>query len=338
VYDPMPERSAAVAGELRVPAHSAFEALLAEPGIELVVIASPNCFHALQARQALAAGKHVVCEKPFGLTTADVDSMIAAARASGRVLQPFQQRRYEPDFMKVKEVCESGLLGAIQFVRICWHSFRRRWDWQTMRSCGGGALNNNGPHPIDHALLLFGDGEPEVWAETRRCLCSGDAEDHLKVILSAPGHATIDIELSDVYAYGQDRWLVCGTAGGLRGSASGLEWKWVDWSTMPARPVDPNPTRDRSYNSEQVAWHTGSWQPERQADIGGGGAPAERPGLDLYADLRRTIREGKPQTITPESVRCRVAVLERVRALTGIPAWTAMTTRKEPDPWTSPGN
>jgi len=210
-------------------------------------------------------------------------------------------------------VINSGARGEIQFIRICWHGFKRRWDWQTSKSMGGGTMNNNGPHLIDHALEFFGDGDPGVWCEMRRCLCSGDAEDHLKIILTGKDKPTIDIELSDVFAYGQDRWLVCGTRGGLRGNADKLEWKWVNWESMPPRPLQMQSTPDRSYNFEKLDWQTATWQPEIQADAGGGAAPAPQPVLDLYTDLFKTIRLGAPQVITPESVRRRVVVMEKAR-------------------------
>lgn len=319
VFDPLPDRVQQVAKETGAKPCQKFEVLLNDPEVDLVVVASPNKMHAPQAIQALEAGKHVLCEKPFGLTTADADAMITASEKAGRVLQPFQQRRYEPDFLKVKELCHGGLLGNIHFIRIAWHGFKRRWDWQTLRSHAGGALNNNGPHPIDHALALFGEGEPQVWAEARSCLCSGDAEDHVKVILQGEGHPTVEVELTDLFAYGQDRWFVCGTAGGLRGDASALEWKWVDWSATPERPINANPTPDRNYNSEDLPWQTDTWKPEGTGDTGAGATPATQPVFDLYSDLWRTIQEGQPQAITPQSVRRRVAVMEKIRASAGIP-------------------
>jgi predicted dehydrogenase len=328
VMDPWAERVEQSAQALGCRPYRDFGQILADDEIELVVVASPNKFHVEHALAALNAGKHVLCEKPFATRVADVDRMIAAARASGRVVQPFQQRRYEPDFQKVKEVCASGLLGEIKFVRICWHGFKRRWDWQTLSEMAGGDLNNNGPHLIDHALGLIEqlggeDVAPEdIWCELRHCLASGDAEDHVKVILrGVAGRPTIDIELSSIFVYGQDRWTVCGTSGGLRGDASGLEWKWVDWSTMPERPVTAVPTPDRSYNSEKIVWQTDSWKPSSgaAADAGGGAAPAPGPSQIVYHDLYRSIREGAPQNITPESVRRRVAVIERCHALYPIP-------------------
>ena len=148
----------------------------------------------------------------------------------------------------------------------------------------------------------------------RRCLCSGDAEDYLKVILTGAGHPTIEIELMDCIAFGQDRWLVNGTNGGLRGTATHLEWKWVDWKGTPERPLSLEPTPDRSYNREDLPWQTDSWELKTEADVGAGGAPSPQPVLDLYSSLYETIKNGKPQAITPQQVRIRVAVMEKARA------------------------
>ena len=87
-----------------------------------------------------------------------------------------------------------------------------------------------------------------------------DAEDHCKVILQAPDAPMIDMEISRSCAYSQDLWHVMGTSGGLSGTASKLSWKTVDFSTMPPRPVDRNPTSDRSYNSEPLTWQEETWQ------------------------------------------------------------------------------
>lgn len=314
VFDPIIDRREQVAKDMDCTAYGSIEELLADDSIEMVIVASPNALHAPQAVQALEAGKHVLCEKPFGLVTDDVDKMISAAEKAGKVLQPFQQRRFEPDFLKVKELCDSGIFGDIKLIRICWNAFKRRWDWQTTTEMSGGALNNNGPHPIDHAMELFGDNDPDVFCEMKRCLCTGDAEDYLKLILSGDGSPTIEVELIDCIPYESDRWLIAGTKGGLKGTANKLEWKWVDWSGMPERPLSLDPTPDRSYNREDLEWQTDSWQPEGAADSGAGAAPAAIPVMQMYDNLYEAIREGKPQMITPQTVRRRVLVMEKARA------------------------
>ncbi len=300
-------------------AYDDISGLTTDNDVDLIVVATPNRFHAGHALQALEAGKHVVCEKPFGFTVADVDAMIAAAQKSGVVLQPFQQRRYEADFHKVKEICDSGILGELTFIRIAWHGFKRRWDWQTARSFGGGELYNNGPHLIDHAMELFGPSEPQVWCELRHSLNSGDVEDDVRVILRGENAPTVQMELTATTAFSQERWHICGTKGGLRGDGDKLSWRWVDWTTMPERPQDLQPTPDRSYNSEKLEWNEDSWQRGGVSDGGAGAAPAGQPIIELYSDLWRTIREGAPQVITPQSVRRRVQVLQKCYEQSDIP-------------------
>ncbi len=281
-----------------------FENLIDDDELEVVVIATPSRFHTEHAVAAMRAGRHVVAEKPFALTPEDADRMISVAKETGRILAPFQNRRYEPHFQKVKEVIGSGVLGDIIQIKMAWHSFARRWDWQTLKEFGGGLLSNNGPHLLDHALELFGSARPEVKAYLSNALSSGDAEDHVKVILSAPSAPTIDIELTAACAYPQDRWHVMGTAGGLRGTTTRLEWKWVDWSKMPERPVQRIPTPDRSYNQEVLEWAEASWE---------GAEDYVRECRRFYEDLHATLRNGAPLAITPESARRQISVIRTCR-------------------------
>ena len=86
------------------------------------------------------------------------------------------------------------------------------------------------------------------------------------------------------------RWLISGTAGGLKGNADELEWKWVDFSTMPERPLDLNSTPDRSYNKENLVWNTAIWNAPSIADKAGGSAPAAKPGLAAATNPRSAKR------------------------------------------------
>lgn len=286
-----------------------FDSLVADGDIELLVVATPSHLHPEHAIRALEAGKHVVCEKPMAATADDADRMIAAAKKAGRLLAVFQNRRYMPDFQKVREVIASGKLGRIILIRIVVHGFSRRWDWQTLKEYNGGSLNNTGPHFLDQALQLFGDAEPEVFCRLERTLTSGDAEDHCKVILRAEGAPMIDFELTSACAYPQDTWLVMGTNGGLTGNRSGLRWKYVDFEKLPPRPVDRTPLPDRSYNREELPWQEETWE---QHD----GGPSDR--TLFYLDLYKTLREGAPLVITPESVRRQIAVLQKCHELSPV--------------------
>lgn len=306
VTDPNEQRCREASDEFMCRVHPDFSSLVTDDEVELVVVATPNTLHPPHAIEAMRAGKDVVCEKPMAGSAAEADEIIAVSQRTGKRLAVFQNRRYAAEFLKIQEVIASGKLGRIVMIKISAHGFGRRWDWQTLKEFGGGTLNNTGPHQIDRLLQLFGDAEPEIFCHLERVLTSGDAEDHCKVVFRAPGAPMIDLEITSACAYPQDLWLVMGTQGSLRGSPWKLDWKYVDFSKLPERPVDRTPTPDRSYNSEQYAWIEESW--ERPAD-----EPVEA--VRFYEDLYETVRHGKPLFITAESVRRQIAVLETCHEL-----------------------
>jgi hypothetical protein len=86
---------------------------------------------------------------------------------------------------------------------------------------------------------------------------------------------------------------------------------------MPERPVSLEPTPDRSYNKEELVWHSDSWQPAEQSDAGAGAAPSPAPVLTLYGNLYDVIRNGAEQHITAAAVRSRLYVLEQSRKASG---------------------
>ena len=139
-------------------------ALLALPRLDLVVIATPNQLHFPQALAALEAGKHVVIDKPMALDVRQCDRLIEVAEARGRALSVFQNRRWDSDFLTLRQLMANDVLGPIV-------TFEARWDryrpaipdrWRERPDHGGGALYDLGPHLIDQALCLF--GQPE-WIE-----------------------------------------------------------------------------------------------------------------------------------------------------------------------------
>ena len=291
-------------------AHPDFAALLDDRDVELVVIATPSHVHAAQAMEALSRGKHVVCEKPMALSAADADRMIEAAERGSRLLTVFHNMRYWPDFLKVREVIGSGKLGRIVQIKLTMHRFTRRWDWQTVREFGGGALFNAGAHLVDLALQLFGPAEPHVTADLQHALSSGDAEDHAKILLRAPDAPTIEVEISNACAYPQDAWHVMGTAGGLRGTSQSLQWKWLDMSSLPQRPLDRSTAAaERRFNREALHWQEESWSKTGE----------ESPDYaSFYDDLFSALRRGDAPAITPQSVRRTLSVLEKCRRAGGM--------------------
>ncbi|MFI6698951.1 Gfo/Idh/MocA family oxidoreductase [Streptomyces sp. NPDC050509] len=128
---------------------------------DLVIIGSPNESHAPLARAAIEAGAHVVVDKPIAVTAAEARDIAAAAKAAGRVLTVFQNRRWDGDFLTLREVIARGELGEV-------HEFDSAFQWWNPQvgtgwkdlagpDAGGGILYDLGPHLIDQALQLFGE-------------------------------------------------------------------------------------------------------------------------------------------------------------------------------------
>jgi scyllo-inositol 2-dehydrogenase (NADP+) len=132
--------------------------VIADPAIDLVVVATPNLTHFPLARAALEADKHVVVDKPFTVSVAEADALIALAAARGRMLTVFHNRRWDGDFLTVRALAESGRLGEVLLFEANWDRFRPaiKKGWREVPADGAGLLADLGPHMIDQALLLFG--------------------------------------------------------------------------------------------------------------------------------------------------------------------------------------
>lgn len=294
VADEDPARRNEAVTRFHCNAYTTLDTLLADPQVELVVIALPSHLHHSHSIRALQAGKHVVCEKPMAVTLAEADIMIRVAASSPGLLTIFQQRRYNPHFVKVRAIIQSGLLGRVVQIRISESRFSRRWDWQTLQKFGGGSLNNTGAHFLDQALQLFGPAEPDIFVHLDRTLTLGDADDHVKLVLKAPNAPTIDIEISSCDAYPPPTWHIIGTQGSLIGTTKSLHWRWIDPTELSPRVLDIRPTPDRSYNRDELTWHEDTWEFDGSLD------DAYR---SFYHDLYATIRHAAPLAITPQSVR-----------------------------------
>ena len=308
VSDPIDDRRKEAVEKFGCRAYSEFEGLIENEDVELVVIATPTHLHAPYTIKALEAGKNVVCEKPMATNLREADMMIEAAKKTGKILTIFQNSLFAPDYLKVREVIQSGKLGRIVLIKIYNQSFGRRWDWQTLKKFGGGELRNNGVHLIIQALQLIGERKPEVFCDLQRTLTLGDAEDHVKLILKAPNSPLIDIEVTHACAYPQSRWLIMGTQGGLTGSSEFLRWKYFNPKDLPPRKVEVEPTPDRSYNVEEIPWKEESWTLKEDH---------QSAGITFYNELYKTLRYGAPVPVSPELVRKVMWIIERCFELCG---------------------
>jgi predicted dehydrogenase len=152
----------AVAGALGIPrAHGSYEALLADPDVDAIYIPLPNHLHREWAIAAARAGKHILCEKPLALTSAQAQEMVDAAASSGVLLMEAFMYRLHPSWVAVRELLAAGRIGRLQTVQ-SWFSYFND-DPRNIRNsaaAGGGALMDIGCYSVNLSRMLFG-AEPE---------------------------------------------------------------------------------------------------------------------------------------------------------------------------------
>ena len=166
VYDIRRERNE-LARSRGIYAYNSYRELLDDPTVELITVAIPNDSHEQVVIEALNAGKNVICEKPVTLSMESLERMIAAAEQSGVRFTTHQNRRWDVDYLAMKQIYDSGELGQVLNIESRVHGSRGiPSDWRGEKVHGGGMLYDWGIHLIDQVLMIFGWDVVRVY-----CVC-----------------------------------------------------------------------------------------------------------------------------------------------------------------------
>ena len=191
-----PVRAQAYAAEHGIAkVHASYDALIADPSIDLVYVATPPAFHAAIAINALEAGKHVLVEKPFSMNAVEAQRVLdAAERAGRRAFEAFHYRHHAL-WHRIVDVCRGGALGRILSLDAAFHApiakSAREFRWNA--SIGGGALMDLGCYPLQWVRVATGE-EPVVERATMRMIDGVDAA--TEIVLRFPGGATANVACS----------------------------------------------------------------------------------------------------------------------------------------------
>ena len=189
------------------------EAAFADPHVDLVVIATPNQTHAPLASAALARGKHVVVDKPFALDLAQAHEVVANAAKAGRIVSVFQNRRWDADFLTLRQLIGEGALGDVAEFHSHFDRYRPAVAnrWRERDQPGSGLWYDLGPHLLDQALQLFGMPET-LFADIGRQREGAKADDYFHVLLRYP-QRRVHLHAGSLVAASTLRFTVHGTRG-----------------------------------------------------------------------------------------------------------------------------
>ncbi len=316
VVDPEPSRRDEAAAEFGCKTYTDLSKMLRQDDVEVVVIATPSVRHGPDSIKSMKAGKHVVVEKPMAMNVSEADRMIRISQETNRKLFVHQNYRFFPEFLHLKEVVDSGILGRVFHIRNYISSFSRRNDWQTLAKNGGGQLNNTCSHFIDQILQLAGGAVTQLMSDMQRIASAGDVEDHVKALLRFDNGVTADLEISTAenVAAPLPKWIICGTHGTLTNDGKQSIVRWFDPAQAPPLETIDGPAANRKYgNDDKLPWQEKT-------------LPVEpRPEGAFYHNVHSVLRRNEPMRVTPHSVREVIGVMQWIRKGT---AFTGKVTKQ----------
>ena len=255
--------------------------LLAMPDLDLVVVILPHNLHAPMALKCLEAGKHVVLEKPFCTTIAEANAMIAKARERGRMLSLFHNRRWDGDYLTIRDLIGRGLIGEVFHVECGQGGYRHPgYWWRSDKAISGGVMYDWGAHFLDWILNLvpgkvtqvMGDFQKRVWHDVTN-------EDHGQAYIRFDSGVTADYWVSSIAAINRPKWLILGTKGAIQAN-------WSDELT--------------------VVSHASGVRLESKVKV-------TLPGYgstQYYRNIADHLLLGEPLWVTPESARRVIGVID----------------------------
>jgi predicted dehydrogenase len=283
------------------------EQVARDPAIDVVIVSTPPNTHAAISTSMLRAGKHVVTEKPFCLTSAEADEMIDLARERRLALTVYQCRRWDPDFLAIQRVLSEQTIGDVFHVETFIGGYAHPCDyWHSHEPISGGVFYDWGSHYLDWILQLIPDRVVSArGVEHKRVWHDVSNADHSAVYLRFAGGQEAEFMHSDIAAAPKPKWYILGTRGAIVG-----HWRQ---ESVKTRRWSGDLIEERLALSEalpELYVHT--------RDISGTiheqhlTLPAA-PAYPFHRNLANYLHSGEALAVPPEESRRNIAVMEAAK-------------------------
>jgi predicted dehydrogenase len=305
VCDQNPERLAEAQRDFpEVRTASGLEALLAADDVELAIVSTPPNSHLPIAERLLEAGKHVVVEKPFCLTTAEADRLIALAERQRRALTVYQNRRWDADYLAIRATIESGAIGDPFHIETFIGSFDHPCDfWHSHQPVSGGLVYDWGSHYLDWILGLVAAPVRTVSASRHKRVWHDVTNDDMaRILIRFEGGVEAEFIHSDVAAALKPKWYILGERGAV--VADWRRERVVRRARTGELIEEPlQPAESPAVVSVHRRDRSGAIHVERLH------LPVP-PRWAFHRNLADHLLDGEPLAVTPQQARRNVAVME----------------------------
>ncbi len=279
--------------------------LLADERVDLVTVATPNEVHKEIVIDALRAGKHVICEKPVTMSSEDLEEMIAVANETGKMFTVHQNRRWDGDYQRIKQLYENNTLGKIHCFEHRVHGSRGiPKGWRSEKAHGGGMVLDWGVHLFDQMLTLMGERKMlSVYAECTN-ITNFECDDGFKAIIKFEGGTSWQIEVMTNNFVELPLWYVCGE----NGTAIIKDWNGngeivmvENWENLDAVPIKAG------------VGLTKTMAPRDKGSIKTFPLPDSKDDWDAYyLDICDALLNGKSPNVTHDQQRKLIKLIEAV--------------------------
>jgi len=287
-----------------VTSYDSIDELLADTTIELVVVNTPNATHFEYAMKCLKAGKHVLVEKPFTVTSDEAKQLYNEANRLHLKILPYQNRRYDSDCKSVQNIIDSGKLGQLVEVHIRYDRFRDTISPKVFKELpvpGSGLMYDLGPHLLDQAISLF--GQPLRWSKTQEIFRkNSQVDDYVHFHLEFPQGLNVFLTASLMVIDPQPGFVLHGTKGSFIKQRSDIQEKQLLEGMSPENPefgievagkegLLTTLAEDGSFFQEKIASEKSTY-------------------LDIYEQIFQSVRNNKEFPITQEQIIEQLEILE----------------------------
>ena len=280
---------------------SDLDSLLSDPEIDVIVVTTPHQFHASYARKVLEAGKNCVVEKPFTTTSAEARELFALAEEKGVMLQCYQNRRFDSDFLTVQKVIESGKLGDLLELEMHFdyyrpeipesvHEFRPEWSY----------LYGHGCHTLDQVISYFGKPD-RIHYDVRQLLGEGRMNDYFDLDLYY-GVLKVSVKSSYFRVKSRPSFIVYGKKGMFEKYAKDRQEEDLKKFYLPEGHTDFGLDQPKDYGT-LIYMDEAGYHEEKVPTVKGDYAR-------YYDALYETLINGAPQLVKPEETILQIEMLE----------------------------
>ena len=287
-----------------IKSYDTIDQLIADKDIDLVVVNTPNLTHFEFALKALKAKKHVLVEKPFCVTSSEAKELFAVAKKVDRSILPYQNRRYDSDFLSVKSVLESGKLGSLVEAHMRYDRYRHHIGPKIAKETpvpGSGLLYDLGPHLLDAAIALF--GYPLEWSKhTGQFRPKTQVDDYAHIHLLYPMGVQVFITMSMLVVQPQASFVLNGTKGTFVKQRTDIQEQQLLAGMSPGNPLFGIEESDKFGVLTTIA-EDGERHTEEIESV-------KSSYLNLFEDVYKSLADGISYPISEKDIIRQIEILE----------------------------